>query len=171
MMGGEPEPGWRMAQAARAGTVEAVEGGRFVDDYLLYLLARASHAASAEFHALLAGRGVPVPVWRVLASLSGAGAMTVGELARTVLSKQPTLTKVVDRLQASGLVARSGTANDRRQVLVSLTPAGARLVADLLDAAKAHEAALLRQLPPGEVASLKAALRRLIAALDAPGGP
>ena len=45
----------------------------------LYLLARASHDASAAFHAQLRAEGVAVPVWRVVATLSGAaGGETVG---------------------------------------------------------------------------------------------
>jgi hypothetical protein len=58
------------------------EPARFVDDYLLYLLARASHAASAGFHARLKARGVAVSVWRVVATLHGAPeGGTVGGLA------------------------------------------------------------------------------------------
>jgi hypothetical protein len=37
-----------------------VPQARFIDDYLLYLLARASHAISAEFHEQLRRRGVSV---------------------------------------------------------------------------------------------------------------
>ena len=54
---------------------------RFVDNYLLYLLARASNEVSAQFHARLKSHGLHVPEWRVLASLSDGDGMTVGELA------------------------------------------------------------------------------------------
>src|SRR5690606_15491283 len=42
---------------------------RFVDDYLSYLLARASHQVSRAFHAQLKPYGLSVPQWRVLATL------------------------------------------------------------------------------------------------------
>ena len=159
-----------MGQAAARNERPAEPAGhapvRFVDDYLLYLLARASHVVSAQFHAFLAARDVPVPVWRVLASLKGAGPLTIGELARVVLLKQSTLTKVVDRLVAAGLVRRTGVPEDRRQVLVSMTEAGERLVDDLLVQAKRHEATVLAELTPAETATLKAALHRLIARFD-----
>ncbi|MFC7542899.1 hypothetical protein ACFQU2_30300 [Siccirubricoccus deserti] len=45
---------------------------RFIDDYLLYLMARASHVVSDEFHEQLRRRRISVPVWRVLASLVGS---------------------------------------------------------------------------------------------------
>lgn len=138
---------------------------RFVDDYLLYLLARASHVASAEFHGRLARRGIAVPVWRVLASLSGVEAVTVGELSRRVLLKQPTLTKVLDRMAASGLIARTGSPSDRRQVLVSATPAGQALLDGVLDEAKDHERSVMAALGT-EGEAFKRALHRLVDALD-----
>ena len=158
------------AQEARPARPDDGAGVRFVDDYLLYLLARASHVVSAQFHAFLAERDVPVPVWRVLASLTGAGPLTVGELARVVLLKQSTLTKVVDRLVASDLVRRTGVPEDRRQVLIGITETGDRLVQDLLVQAKAHEASILAELTPAETAGLKHALFRLIERFDPPKG-
>ncbi|HYH21798.1 MAG TPA: MarR family transcriptional regulator [Azospirillum sp.] len=139
---------------------------RFIDDYLLYLLARASHVASAQFHDRLAGRGVPVPVWRVLAVLSGTPGLTVGELAKGVLYKQPTLTKVVDRMAADGLVERVPGEGDRRTVLVRSTPKGDALVADLLVAAKEHERSILAAYSREEARTLKQVLRTLIARND-----
>ena len=79
---------------------------RFVDDYLLYLLARASHALSAEFHGTLRKAGVSVPVWRVLATLSGSPGETVTGLAEACLLQQPTMTKLLDRMVRDGMVKR-----------------------------------------------------------------
>ena len=62
---------------------------RFVDDYLLYLLARASHVVSAEFHATLRRAGVAVPVWRVLATLSGSPGETVTGRPRPACCSSP----------------------------------------------------------------------------------
>ncbi len=139
----------------------------FVDDYLPYLLARASHLVSGGFHAELRRRGVSVGVWRVLATLAEGEAVTVGELAERVLMKQPTLTKLVARMEADGLVARRGVPDDRRKVRVAITARGRRLVAPLLDAARRHERETLAICAPGEERVLKRALAKLIAALAA----
>ena len=147
---------------------------RFVDDYLLSLLARASHAVSAEFHARLRARGVGVPVWRVLATLSGGMSHggggtdggpgeTVTGLARACLLQQPTMTKVLDRMERDGLVRRSPDAADRRVVRVALTQRGTAMVAELLVAARAHEAELLARHPEAEAEAIKDLLRGLIA--------
>src|SRR4051812_34864564 len=71
---------------------------RFIDDYLLFLMARASYLISAEFHDHLRRRGITVPVWRVLASLVGSTGETVTGLASVCLLQQPTMTKLLDRM-------------------------------------------------------------------------
>ncbi len=141
---------------------------RFVDDYLPYLLARASHLVSHGFHAELRRRGVPVGVWRVLATLADGEAMTIGELAERVLMKQPTLTKLVDRMEVERLVVRREVPGDRRKVEVAITADGRRRVVPLLAAAKRHEREVLAAAAAPEQ-SLKRALARLIAALAADG--
>ncbi|MBX6372839.1 MAG: MarR family transcriptional regulator [Acetobacteraceae bacterium] len=142
---------------------------RFVDDYLLSLLARASHVVSAEFHARLRARGVGVPVWRVLATLSGLPkeqGETVTGLANACLLQQPTMTKVLDRMERDGLVRRHADQQDRRVVRLTLTPRGEAMTAELLVAARAHEAEVLARHPPEEVEALKALLRDMIARQD-----
>lgn len=133
---------------------------RFVDDYLLSLLARASYVVSSEFHERLRARSVSVPVWRVLATLSG-GAETVTALAEACLLQQPTMTKVLDRMERDGLVRRQQDGRDRRLVRVSLTPRGEGMVGDLLAAARAHEAEVVARHP--DAAAIKDLLRALIA--------
>ncbi|MCS6890147.1 MAG: MarR family transcriptional regulator [Rhodovarius sp.] len=139
------------------------EKPRFIDDYLLYLLARASHVVSAEFHAVLRRAGVPVPVWRVLAALSGSQGETVSGLADACLLQQPTMTKLLDRMVRDGLVKRLPDPRDRRVVRIQMTPRGEALVADLLVAAKKHEAELLARHPEIDALKLKPLLRALIA--------
>ncbi|ANC47000.1 MarR family transcriptional regulator [Pandoraea pnomenusa] len=137
-------------------------GAPFVDDYLAYLLARASTLVSDEFHREVAAAGFGVLEWRVLATLSDGRARTINQLADIVLAKQPTLTKVVDRLESAGDVVRGASATDRRQSLVSLTDAGVAHVAPLLASARRHEASLLARFGQDQSALLKDALRELI---------
>lgn len=146
---------------------------RFVDGYLPYLLARASHLVSARHHARLAARGVPVPVWRVLATLFDGEPVTVGELARRCLLKQPTLTKLLDRMERDGLVRRVPVAGDRRKVGVEITAAGRARAEPLVEEARACEAGVLAALSPLEARALEGALRRLLRRLegDDPRGP
>jgi len=150
--------------------LEPDEGsGAFVDNYLSYLLAHASHLVSSQFHAHLRRYGVQVPTWRVLATLSGGDGKTIGDLARISLYNQPTTTKIVDRLEADGYAERRRSEHDRRKMLVYITPKGRELVDELLSAAQAHEARVLEGYSGEEVALLKNVLRTLILRLEADG--
>ena len=139
----------------------------FVDDYLAYLLARASHLISSEFHAVVEASGLSLMEWRVMASLSGKPSLSVGELADIVLAKQPTVTKLVGRMEEAGWVRRVDATHDKRQSLVSLTPIGQRKVKPLLDKARAHEQGVVSELGTCEADRLKQLLMQLIASHSA----
>lgn len=146
-----------------SGPPKRIGTGAFVEDYLLYLLARVSHALSGEFHQQLRRRGVSVPVWRVLASLSGSRGETVTGLAEVCLLQQPTMTKLLDRMVRDGLVTRSQDTRDRRVVRVVLTEKGEALGVELTAAAHQHEAAVLARFPEIERLNLKGLLRSVLA--------
>jgi DNA-binding MarR family transcriptional regulator len=134
----------------------------FVDDYLPALLAQASQLISGEFHRMARAKGFTVSEWRVLASLAGAEAMSVGRLARISVMKQPTVTRVLDRMEERGHVKRVASDGDRRVTLVRITPAGNRLVAGLIPLALEHERRVLEPFGLARAADLKATLKRMI---------
>jgi DNA-binding MarR family transcriptional regulator len=135
---------------------------RFVDDYLLYLMARASHLISSEFHGQLRRRGISVPVWRVLAVLVGSQGETVTGLAETCLLQQPTMTKLLDRMVRDALVKRAQDSRDRRVVRIMLTPRGEGIASELITAARQHEADVLARYPEAEALAIKNLLRSIL---------
>jgi DNA-binding MarR family transcriptional regulator len=135
----------------------------FVDGYLAYLLARASHLISGEFHREVEASGLSVQEWRVLATLADRPDCTIGMLAELTLTKQPTLTKLVDRMAVDGLVRRRAGKTDRRQALISITSRGLALAQPLLERAAQHERAMLDSFGTRQGALLKETLRTLIA--------
>jgi DNA-binding MarR family transcriptional regulator len=136
----------------------------FVDGYLPYLLARASHLVSGEFHRQVEAAGLSVPEWRVLATLADRPDCTIGALADITLTKQPTLTKLIDRMAAGGLVERRRDgAADRRHALVSITAEGRARALPLMARAVEHEREVLAAFGATEGDHLKDVLRRLIA--------
>jgi DNA-binding MarR family transcriptional regulator len=137
----------------------------FVDDYLPALLAQASQLISAEFHAVVRQQGVSINEWRVLATLASAqpgAAYATGELAQITVTKQPTLSRLLDRLLAAGHVQRLEQAGDRRYTLVGITPQGLKLVQGLITAAREHEQRVLEPFGLQKAENLKRTLRRLI---------
>ena len=134
---------------------------RFVDQYLGYLLGQANHALYREFDAHVRAAGLSSIEWRVLATLHDGEPLAINELAREVLAKQPTVTKLVQRMNEQGWVTLHADAQDQRRTLVAATAAGRRLVKPLVGKARAHEAAILGPL----AASEKVALKRLLGKL------
>lgn len=142
------------------------EDARFVHGYLGYLLGQANHALYKDFDARVRAAGLTSIEWRVLATLHDSEPMTVGQLAQEVLSKQPTVTKLVQRMADQGWVALQACPSDQRRTLVVATALGKRLVKPLVDAAKQHETRVLRALGATE----KVALRKLLGKLTQPQG-
>jgi DNA-binding MarR family transcriptional regulator len=134
---------------------------RFVDQYLGYLLGQANHAVFKAFEAQVAQAGLSSIEWRVLATLQGGDAISVTELAHEVLAKQPTVTKLVQRMQELGWLRLCACPQDQRRTLVQATAKGRKLVEPLLRSARRDEAALLEHLGTAEVAQLKSTLRKI----------
>jgi DNA-binding MarR family transcriptional regulator len=133
-------------------------GVRFVDSHLGYLLGQANHTLYKEFDAQVRARGLSSVEWRVLATLQDSQPLTVSQLAHEVLAKQPTVTKLVQRMAEQGWVALQADPADQRRTLVVATASGRRLVKPLVEAARLHDARILRPLGATE----KVALRKLL---------
>jgi DNA-binding MarR family transcriptional regulator len=86
-----------------------------------------------------AGTGLTRSETSVLSVLS-TGPRRITELADQEGLAQPTMTGLVSRLEARGLVARAKDPSDGRAVQLTLTPEGERVLAEL----RARYAALLR---------------------------
>ena len=145
---------------SRSSVIEA--NGRFVDDYLAALLAQASQLISSEFHEVVRSHGLSVSEWRVLATLAGSEPISIGRLAQVAVLKQPTVTRMLDRMQAKGQVERLAHDGDRRVTLVRIAANGNRMVARLIALARDHEAKVLEPFGLACAEDLKTTLRRII---------
>ena len=145
---------------SRSSVIEA--NGRFVDDYLAALLAQASQLISSEFHEVVRSHGLSVSEWRVLATLAGSEPISIGRLAQVAVLKQPTVTRMLDRMQAKGQVERLAHDGDRRVTLVRIAANGNRMVARLIALARDHEAKVLEPFGLARAEGLKTTLRRII---------
>lgn len=83
---------------------------------------------------LLEPHGITFQQYNVLRILRGAGeaGLPTLEIAERMIEKAPGVTRLVDRLEAKGLVRRERGEEDRRQVLCWVTEAGLSLL-DRLD--------------------------------------
>ncbi len=92
-----------------------------------------------------------------LATLERHGAMTPGELAEHEKVQPPSMTRVIAALADWDLVTRSPDPADRRQVILSVTSSGRRLVQRVRRRREAWLARRLAELTPQERAALLAA--------------
>ena len=151
---GKLDQGIRMTQA------------RFVDGYLLYLLAAASERASAQFHALVKRKGLKVAEWRVLACLFDNDGLMITELAGFALMEQSRMTRIIDRMDERGLVRRAADKADKRRVRVHLTDLGRERAAELVQLARQHEESLLSALAETDAARIKPVLQEMLRRLQ-----
>lgn len=122
---------------------------RFVDRNIVAVSARIAHELHEGFAPVLRRARVSTPYFRVLTTLRDAppGGETVSGLADLCLLMQPTMTKLVDRMERDGLAVRRMDPRDRRVVRVTLT-VGGMLAADRFAAlAERHEREVLERFP------------------------
>ncbi|MDR5683834.1 MAG: MarR family transcriptional regulator [Armatimonadota bacterium] len=106
--------------------------------------------------------GTTLPRFDLLAQLErNPRGLRMGELSRRMMVTTGNVTALVDRLEAEGWIRRRADPQDRRSVLVHLTPAGRRAFARM---ARTHEAwivELFSDLSGEDIETLHALLGRL----------
>ena len=137
-----------------------------LDSYLPYLLNRAGARIAAAFGEEVRPLGATLQMWRVLAALRERDARRMGDLSATTSIEVSTLTRLVDSMEAKGLVARRRAVDDARAVVLHVTPAGRRLTQRLVPIAERYERVALAGFSDAEADRLRAALRRLYANMD-----
>jgi DNA-binding MarR family transcriptional regulator len=97
-----------------------------------------------------------------LATVDRCGPIPVGTLADEEQIGAPTATKIVEKLHAAGYVDRTPSPDDRRVTLVSTTPEGRSLLADIRARKTAWLTTRIADLDPHE----RDALAGVVAVLD-----
>lgn len=100
-----------------------------LDDQLCFALYSAGRAMSKAYRPLLEPLGLTYPQYLVMMVLWAGDGLTVSEIGERLFLDSATLTPLLKRLQAAGLVTRTRGTGDERQVLIALTAAGRALKA------------------------------------------
>jgi DNA-binding MarR family transcriptional regulator len=101
-----------------------------------------------------------------LSTLAKEGAMTPGALAERERVRPPSMTRVIASLGELGLIERTAHPVDRRQVLVSVSPAGTQLIEDERRASQEWLAQRLATLDSGQRDALLTAADLMSAIVD-----
>jgi DNA-binding MarR family transcriptional regulator len=133
-----------------------------LSEHLPYLINRVGSALVARFSAdALAGAHLSVASWRVLAVLSNNGGLRQTDLAELTSIDASTLSRLIGRLVHDGLVRRTRSKTDSREVAVVLTPKAETLLRKLVPVALGLQHAATRRLSRRDLAALKRVLRQM----------
>lgn len=91
------------------------------------MLASANRTLESDLAKRLKPEGVAVEQFWILEALAQNGPSQMNSLARIALVEPPTLTKIIDRMTASGLVFRAPDTQDRRKINILLSEEGETL--------------------------------------------
>ncbi len=98
-----------------------------LDDFLCFSIYAAEHAFSRAYKPLLAEIGLTYPQYLVMTLLWDEDDQSVGQLGGKLSLESSTLTPLLKRLEAEGLLTRHRSTQDERVVQVKLTEAGGKL--------------------------------------------
>src|SRR5881227_1006258 len=119
-------------------------------------LLRTADAVKRSLAQVIEPHGITPQQYNVLRILRGAGSdglptLSIGE---RMIEQTPGVTRLVDRLERKGLVARNPCATDRRRVFCSITPRGLDLLKELDDPVNRWDAQAVAVLVPSDLDSL-----------------
>ena len=134
-----------------------------LDNQLCFGLYAAANAIIRAYRPLLAELGVTYPQYLVLMALWERDCQTVSQLGRELMLDSGTLTPLLKRMEAAGLVRRRRRTRDEREVEIALS----EQARGLRDAALDVRCDIVRQLglEEGEIARLRVELNRVLDAL------
>ncbi|GGT03295.1 MarR family winged helix-turn-helix transcriptional regulator [Streptomyces chromofuscus] len=132
-----------------------------LEDHLCFTLYAASRAVTSAYRPLLDAVGLTYPQYLVMLALWQHGTAPVKDLVAVLHLDYGTLTPLIKRLEANGLLKRQRRAEDERVVEVALTPEGTALRERVLAVPPAIGDAM--SLTTEEIRTAQDLLRRLTA--------
>ncbi|MCS0588875.1 MarR family winged helix-turn-helix transcriptional regulator [Massilia norwichensis] len=130
-----------------------------LDEQLCFALYSTGLAMNKVYRKLLRKLDLTYPQYLVMLVLWEREGVSVSEIGARLFLDSATLTPLLKRLEAAGLVARTRSAQDERQVVVSLTDAGRAMRGE---AASIQEGVLCAAAcAPGDLVALKQQLESL----------
>ncbi|HEV1999348.1 MAG TPA: homoprotocatechuate degradation operon regulator HpaR [Xanthobacteraceae bacterium] len=129
-------------------------------------LMRAREAVMRRFRPHLAAHGLSEQQWRVLRALIEADSLDILDLAGRCQIHPASLSRMLPKLSAAGLVTRRANASDQRRIVVSITGEGRALFEALAPESEAIYAAIEREIGGDRLRELYRSLDELINAIE-----
>jgi MarR family transcriptional regulator, organic hydroperoxide resistance regulator len=103
-------------------------GGRKLSNFLCFAVYSANLAFGRAYKPILDALGLTYTQYIAMVALSEEDDQTVGVLGEKLFLESNTLTPILKKLEQNGYIRRQRDPADERQVRLSLTPAGRRLL-------------------------------------------
>ncbi|MEE4248975.1 MAG: MarR family transcriptional regulator [Alcanivoracaceae bacterium] len=136
-------------------------------DEVLIALRRIIRATDLYSRRLSRESGLTAPQLLILQAIGGQGEITMGDIATEVSLSQATVTTILDRLEARGLVTRQRGSTDKRRVYAHLTEAGQALIADAPEPLQETFVKRFTALKDWEQSQIISAVERIASMMDA----
>ncbi len=119
-------------------------------------LMRTADALSRGLEEILKLTGLSGTQYNVLRILRGAGeqGLCCREVAERMITRDPDITRLLDRLERRGLLTRSRDSKDRRVITVRISTAGLKVLKDLDGPLSKHNRNLLSHMDEGDLRKL-----------------
>ena len=121
-----------------------------------------------RFRPHLNARGLNEQQWRILRALAEVEVLEIQEIAAHCRILPQSLSRILPRLEADGLVSRRGHPQDQRRVLVALTGEGRSLFAAMHAESEAIYDAIAAEIGPDRLDVLYLLLDEVLARLTPP---
>lgn len=139
-------------------------GGHWnVDESIAYMLRKLTMSIRRHADAKMQERGLTNSQWKPLLLIAGGKGDTASALARELEVDNGAMTRMVDRLEAKGMLKRVWDDKDRRVARLELTKEGRHVTEMIPDAIAEVLNIHLRGFTRDEVTVLKTSLRRMLA--------
>jgi DNA-binding MarR family transcriptional regulator len=135
--------------------------------HICFNLGRVMRRVYDYYEQRLSAYGLTPPQYFVLNALWMGDGISAGELGKRVSLDGSTLTGIIDRMERNGYVERIPNPDDRRSVLIFLTPKARRLGPRILEFADELDAALRQPFSDEEVRTFERVLKALAEAPEA----
>lgn len=135
-----------------------------LDDLVCFDLYVASRAVTRRYRPMLDRHDLTYPQYLAIVHLGAEGASSVKDVAGAMRLDHATVTPLLQRMEARGLLDRTRDPADGRSSLVDLTDAGREILADAENIKCTVTADL--GLTPDEIRVLQGSLRRIEASMN-----
>lgn len=136
------------------------------DQSLPMTLLRAREAVMSKFIPSLKEHGLSAPQWRAIRSLDQEDGIDISELTQRCYLLKPSMSRIVQNLEARAFIERRSVASDQRRTLLFLTQSGRDIVSKIAPKSEESYQFIRNQFGNSKLELLQELLEDLVNAID-----